>query len=224
MLSYVFGNWKSNKTVEEALTYIKQFQSATSNSTQTTGGNLQVVLCLPFPSLFPVKTYLDEHPIPSVSLGAQNVSPFSDGAYTGEVSARMLKGLVVYCLVGHSERRQYFHETDDDIAKKVEQLMTVGIIPVVCVPDAKTPVPGGVQFIAYEPVWAIGSGKPATPEQAEDVAREIRSHHPTAHIIYGGSVAKENIVGFSHLTTIEGVLPGGASLNPNTFINLIHAI
>ncbi len=231
MISYVFGNWKSNKTVEETLAYFEQFQSATSNTNGNDLRNLEVILCLPFPQLYPVKQYLDriknqESRIKkiNITLGAQNVSPFPDGAYTGEVSAQMLQGLVTYCLVGHSERRQYFHETDDDVAKKVEQLIQMEIMPIVCVSDAKTPVPSSVQFIAYEPVWAIGSGKPATPEHAEEAAREIRASHPDAHIIYGGSVTVENVSSFSDLPTVDGVLPGGASLDPNTFIDLIHAI
>ena len=224
---YIIGNWKSNKSIEEARDWIDQFQGVISNSTLSTDANLEVILCAAFIHLPILKEqFLSVHTQGfQLKLGAQNVSAFPDGAYTGEVSAHMLSGLVDYCLVGHSERRKYFAETDGIIANKVKQLQQQSIEPIVCVPDAQTPVPVKVKFIAYEPVWAIGSGKPATAEHANAVATVLKQKYPDARIIYGGSVTEENVASFVGQPMISGVLPGGASLEPESFYQIItHVI
>jgi len=185
-------------------------------------GNLPVnailVLCVPYTLLNVLKAELP------VALGAQNVSPFPDGAYTGEVSAKMIKELADWVIIGHSERRKYFGETDEVLKEKVMRAKEVGLKIIYCVSDEKTVIPHDVDIVAYEPVWAIGTGKTDTPENANHVIEMIKKQWRVTTIIYGGSVTAENVASFMREPSIDGVLPGGASLNPETFFQLIiHA-
>lgn len=223
---YIIGNWKSNKTVKEAKDWLTTFHQVTVNGTLDTDRNLVTIVCVPFVHISPLfdelKTLLSEKF--NLLLGAQDVSPFPDGAYTGAVSAHMLSGLVSYCLIGHSERRTHFAESDEIIAQKAKQLLKYNIQPILCVQDANIPIPDGITLVAYEPVWAIGSGKPATPEHANEVASMIKSKKPQVEIIYGGSVTADNVGTFLSQPNIVGVLPGGASLDTDAFSQLLaHA-
>lgn len=202
----IVGNWKSNKTQEEAKDWLTKFHATQTN----------IVLCVPFTLLSVMKGG-------PFMLGAQDVSPFGEGAYTGEVSARGIKEFADWVIIGHSERRKYFSETDELLAKKVEQAKSVGLKIIYCVPDDKTPVPSGVDVVAYEPVWAIGTGKSDTPENANEVITHIKANSQGALVIYGGSVTAENVASFISQSSIDGVLPGGASLDPEKFSNLIMA-
>ncbi len=221
---FVIGNWKSNKTLAEAEGWLTDF-ARIIHGTPLKPENLEVILCVPFVHIPVLKQLLKDASFPfPFYLGAQNVSSFSDGAYTGEISARMLSGLATHCLIGHSERRKYFGETDMQIGEKAKQLQEHGIEPIVCIPDEKTPVPPGVTFIGYEPVWAIGTGIADTPEHANTVAGTITSTHPQSRVIYGGSVMPENVGGFASQTHISGILPGGASLDPMKFFELLSHV
>ncbi len=221
MKKYIIGNWKSNKTVEEAKQWLDKFNS----QLQTTNYNLQakIIICPAFTHLSLFREYIDAKKLP-IELGAQDVSAYDSGAYTGQVSAAMLQGLVDWVIIGHSERRKYFGETDEVLSQKVVQAQKAGLNVIFCVSDEKTAIPDGVAAVAYEPVWAIGSGKTDTPENANAVCGEIKQKTHVATVIYGGSVKPENVASFLSQKQIDGVLPGGASLQANSFFNLItHA-
>ena len=205
---FIAGNWKSNKTLAEANEWLGKFNK--------TGENITVVLCVPFTLLSIVASKS-----PSFSLGAQDVSPFAEGAYTGEVSARQIKEFADWVIIGHSERRKHFGETDELLQQKVTQAKTAGLKIIYCVPDEQTIVPPGVDVVAYEPVWAIGTGKTDTPENANAVITAIKAKTQVPTVIYGGSVTQENVGSFVAQSAIDGVLPGGASLDPVAFSALI---
>lgn len=178
-----------------------------------------------------------------LELAVQNMSQFEKGAYTGEISAQMLLDLnVKYAIIGHSERRQYFKETDLDVNAKTQQAIKNNIIPVVCVGETleeyeaqKTSqvieyqlknslkdVDLSKVIVAYEPIWAIGTGKTATPEQAQQVCKFIRKQtNKNLTILYGGSVSQENIEQLLNQADINGALVGGASLKVDSFIKLL---
>ncbi|MCX6791807.1 MAG: triose-phosphate isomerase [Candidatus Gottesmanbacteria bacterium] len=212
----IAGNWKSNKTTADALRWLQDFK----NHTGTIPTYITVVLCVPFTLLYTVKEKIREYSLPIV-LGAQNVSPFPEGAETGEESARMVRDLADWVIIGHSERRKNFHETDDVLQKKVEQAHLVGLKIIYCVPDDRTPIPAHVDVTAYEPVWAIGTGKSDTPENANMVVASIKATSQVKRVIYGGSVTTANVASFVGQPSIDGVLPGGASLDPEIFAALI---
>ncbi len=203
----IAGNWKSNKTASESEIWLQNFRIERTNVT--------VILCVPFTLLSVMKKG-------SFSLGAQDISPFEEGAYTGEISGKMIKEFADWVIIGHSERRKYFGETDDLLAKKAERAKSAGLKIIYCVPDDTTRIPAGVDVVAYEPVWAIGSGKSETPENANSVIVSIKAKSQVSMAIYGGSVTAENVAAFTVQPAIDGVLPGGASLDPEKFAALIR--
>lgn len=218
---FIAGNWKSNKTVVESLKWMQKF-SAEYDQIRTGLTDSTIVICVPYTALLVLKEQIDAKSLP-VQLGAENVSPFKEGAETGEVSARMVRELADWVIVGHSERRKNFAETDDTLAQKVARAKEAGLKVIYCVPDEQTVVPAGIDVVAYEPVWAIGTGKTETAENANTVISGIKAKSQVATAIYGGSVTAENVAGFVAQPHIDGVLPGGASLNPATFARLIRA-
>jgi len=184
--------------------------------------NISVVVLAPYISLFSLREEMKSKKVPFM-LGAQNISKFDEGAYTGEVTGKMIKEVADWVIIGHSERRKYFSETDADLALKVEKAHAAGLKVIYCVPDDKTPVPTGVEVIGYEPVWAIGTGKTDSPENANAVVTSIKGKTGAKTVIYGGSVTAENVASFVSTLSIDGVLPGGASLDPEKFSHLIQA-
>ncbi len=219
---FIAGNWKSNKTIREAQEWLEQF-SAKYKVQNAKWGNSTIVLCVPFTLLYYLKQKILEIGLP-IELGAQDVSPYGEGAYTGQVSARMVKELADWVIIGHSERRKYFSETDELLKTKVILAKQQNLKVIYCVPDEKTPVVEGVDVVAYEPVWAIGTGKTDTPENANNVIETIKKNSGSQTVIYGGSVTEDNVATFVSRAAIDGVLPGGASLDPEKFFNLIvHA-
>ena len=218
---FIAGNWKSNKTLSESEDWIQKF-NAQCQTLNAKWENLTIVVCAPFTAVHVLKEGVKNHQLP-FSVGAQNVSMYDEGAYTGEVSARMIRELADWVIVGHSERRKYFNETDEVLAVKVEKAHTAGLKVIYCVPDDVTAVPSGVAVVAYEPIWAIGTGKTDTPENADSVCTRIKQKSSMSVVIYGGSVTAENVASFCAMSHIEGVLPGGASLDPVKFSQLIGA-
>jgi triosephosphate isomerase len=212
----VAGNWKSNKTTADALRWLQDFKDQIGSISPY----ITVVLCVPFTLLYTVKEKLREYSLP-IALGAQNVSPFPEGAETGEESARMVRDLADWVIIGHSERRKNFGETDEILAKKVEQAKGAGLKIIYCVPNNHTGIPHGVDVVAYEPVWAIGTGESDTPEHANRVVAHIKASSQVKRVIYGGSVTAANVATFVRQPSIDGVLPGGASLDPEAFADLI---
>ena len=213
-------------------------------------GTAEVAIFPPFTDLRSVQTLISADKLP-LKFGAQDVSPFDSGAYTGEISGAFLKALDCrYVLIGHSERRQYHHETDELLGVKVAATLKHGLVPVLCVGEtaddleqhgpsavpvaqlraALAGVDDGAEIVvAYEPVWAIGSGVAATPEQAEQVAAALRAAlvdlisaetADATRILYGGSVKASNIAGFMRQPNVDGALVGGASLDIAEFSSI----
>lgn len=220
---YILGNWKSNKTAEEAVAWLQIFQKDPLNIPSS----VTLIVCPAYhhlPLFQSVKF--------AYAVGVQNLSPFGSGAYTGEISADMVHGAVTYAMIGHSERRKYFGESDDVVATKVKQALSVGIRPVVCVSEVaqavalRRLVPEFLKsgLILYEPLSAIGSGQADSAENANAAAQKIAAVLPGAPILYGGSVVAENVKGFVSQEFISGVGVGGASLDPMKFRNLIAAV
>ncbi len=211
---FIAGNWKSNKTSGDASAWLEKFSATWENAT--------VVLCASFTILGPLQWQMKQKGL-SIELAAQDVSPFGEGAYTGEVSGRQVKEYANWVLIGHSERRKHFGETDEVLAKKVEQAKLTGLKIIYCVQDANIAVPAGVDVVAYEPYFAIGTGQSDTPENANAVIAGIKAKTQVSTVIYGGSVTHENVASFISQESIDGVLPGGASLDPEKFAKLIEA-
>lgn len=209
----IAGNWKSNKTIDEAQNWLRQFNLQP---------NTKIILCPAFIHLQLFRWFIDTNKCP-FELGAQDVSRFPSGAYTGEVNAHMLKGLVEWVMVGHSERRAHLQETDAILAQKVARVKEAGLKVLFCVEDEKSVIPSGVEIVAYEPVWAIGTGKSDTPENANMVTSAIKAKTQASLVLYGGSVKPENVASFVTQPAIDGVLVGGASLDPEQFKELISS-
>jgi triosephosphate isomerase (TIM) len=215
---FIVANWKSNKTVLETEQWFQ-----TVNNLHVTFNNKEkvVIVCPVFTSLPIAKQSIVASQL-SIVLGSQDVSPFPAGAFTGEVTGGQVKEFAEYVIIGHSERREHFGETDELLVKKVEQARQAGLEVIFCVQGKETPVPPGITIVAYEPISAIGSGNPDTPENANNVAQAIRQQHPEVqHVLYGGSVAGDNVHGFTERDAIDGVLVGGASLDPEKFMKII---
>ena len=245
----IAGNWKMNKGIAETADLINALkaQLAAENPHRI------IVVCPPFTSLVTASNLLKGSPI---KLGAQNMSEHDEGAYTGEVSWKMLKSAgCEYVIVGHSERRQYFAESNQLINLKAKKALAAGLRPIICVGETlnerekgitdqvvTTQVTGVLQglsasdmdrvVIAYEPVWAIGTGRNATPDQAEEVHKLIRellkqqfgqSVSENVLILYGGSVKPDNAADLLVQSDIDGALVGGACLKADSFVEIIQA-
>ena len=244
----IVGNWKMNKTASEAAALIRDLLERLTPSPKA-----DVVLAPPFTSLESAGKALG--PSSWISLGAQNLHWDPQGSFTGEVSASMLRELGCrYVIVGHSERRLLFGERDETIQKKVRAALAQGLAPIICVGESlaerkadktksavTTQLNGGLAgltqqdlvtvTIAYEPVWAIGTGRAATTEQAVAVHRSIRSFMETGwnsttaaamRILYGGSVTPQNAESLLASEAIDGALVGGACLNPDSFATIVR--
>ena len=247
-IPFVAGNWKMNTTVSEAAELLNSLKRLLADSDK-----VDIAVCPPYPFLAMASEILKGS---RIRLGAQNMFGEVKGAFTGEVAPQMLKDVGCdLAILGHSERRQYFGETDASVNRKIRLAMEVGLNPIVCVgetleqreaDETEGVVIGQLEgcfadipikemehiVIAYEPVWAIGTGKTATPEQAEDVHRIIRAwigerfDRDTAEgmrIQYGGSVKPENANQLMTMPDIDGALVGGASLNAEHFTAIVKA-
>jgi triosephosphate isomerase len=219
----IIANWKANLTLKEAEHWLTRAVPHLKALAKT-----EVVIC---PSFITLPLASEQIKDTHLYLGSQNVSQFPHGKYTGEVPVELLQGLVRYALVGHSERRKYFEESNQIIAQKVSRLVEYRIKPVVCVENEKdiTELSDLIKtrdlVVAYEPTFAIGTGTPDTPENAQKVAQTIRLHFSEAvTVLYGGSVTEENIENYLKQPDIGGSLVGGASLNPEDFVALTRKI
>lgn len=217
---YIIGNWKSNKNIAETQNWFKIFHMLYSQNQTISLENVEIVICVPFTLLPLAKKLCDEYMLP-LKLGAQNVSPFGNGAYTGEVSASQISEFAQYVIIGHSERRNNFHEDDKLLTEKIKRANEAKLTPIYCVQDENTFIPDGVVIVAYEPVWAIGTGKTDTPDNANRVVQLIKQKWNSDILIYGGSVTPDNVNSFISTEYIDGVLPGGASLDANKFWGMI---
>ncbi len=242
----IAGNWKLNKTPREAIELVTALKRELADNT-----DVDAVVCPPFTALSDVSDVLNES---NIGLGAQNVYWEDSGAFTGEISSPMLKEVgVQYVIVGHSERRQYFGETNETVNKRIRAALSHGLTPIVCVGEnledresdktfevVGNHVEGSLAglsndemekiILAYEPVWAIGTGKTASPDQAQEVHKFIRSIlvklfsqeiAEKIRIQYGGSVKAENAKELMSQPDIDGGLVGGASLTADAFVGII---
>ncbi len=220
---YIIGNWKANKNTAETEDWFNKFQTLYNQDKKINLEGVNMVICPPYVLLPLAKKLRDEYRLP-FKLGAQDVSPYGNGAYTGEVSASQLTEFVEYEIIGHSERRNNFGEDDKLLTEKVKRAKEANLHIIYCVQDESTFIPEGVDMVAYEPVWAIGTGKTDTPQNANRVAQTIKQKWGGEILIYGGSVTADNINSFISEEYIDGVLPGGASLDPAKFWGMIaHA-
>lgn len=216
---FIVANWKANKTEEEAIKWLEEFKAG-MGGLASQWEHKEAIVCPPYPVLPVMKEYIKKNELP-ISLGSQDISQFGRGAYTGEVPAAVIHSYIRYCIIGHSERRNYFQENTEVISKKVENALSGNMIPIFCVQDSSTLIPDGVFLVAYEPVFAIGTGNPDTPENANMVAEEIKKNKKVQYVLYGGSVNAENVHNFTSCLVIDGVLVGGASLDAQEFLEII---
>jgi len=219
---YIVANWKANKTSSEAHAWLIQFlnQDLISYLHQNTQLKKTIIICPPFTLLSELAILFAQYDLP-LSLGAQNVSHFPEGSHTGEESAVQLAEFAKYVIIGHSERREEFLETDELLRKKVDESKRHMLIPIYCVRSEKDPIPDGVTIVAYEPQSAIGSGKAELPSVANSVATKIKKINKISSVLYGGSVTPENVHEFTSQSMIDGVLVGTASLDPIMFSQIV---
>jgi len=223
MKTIVVANWKLHKTVSEAGEWLETIARGIRPSLLEKMG---VIVC-PATILLPAVHQKISKLKVELSLGAQDVSRFEKGAYTGEVSAEQLRGWADCVLVGHSERRRLFGETAAVIQQKVEICLKNELIPILCFesPDQLPEDDCFPPIVAYEPPAAIGSGQPEAPEDAQKMARQAKEKLGAAVLVlYGGSVTSGNIGGFISQTDIDGVLVGEASLDPDEFLRILEAV
>jgi triosephosphate isomerase len=246
-LPFVAGNWKMNKTVGEAVELVRQLKASLSGVE-----GVEVAIAPPFTALDAVRREIEGS---AIRLAAQTLFWEEKGAFTGEISPLMLKDLgCQYVIIGHSERRQLFGETDETVNKRMKTALNQGLLPIFCIGETLQEREGGKTFsvierqlegglkgfggkeiqkvvVAYEPVWAIGTGKTATPQQAEEVHLHIREKLERLYtreiageirIQYGGSVTPENVKGLMNQDNIDGALVGGASLKSETFSRIVR--
>lgn len=242
----VAGNWKLNKNIQESMDLVNSLKSKVNEISER-----DILVCPTYVSLFPVSESIKNT---NIKLGAQNLFWEDNGAYTGEISGSMLKSAgCEFVIIGHSERRQYFNETEDTVNKRVKAALGCGLKPIICVGETleqreqnitekvvKTQIKGAFTditdtdcdniVIAYEPVWAIGTGKTATPDDANNVHQFIRNLIKELYsddvadkmiILYGGSVKPENAEDLFAQEHIDGGLVGGASLKADVFSQII---
>ena len=248
---FIAGNWKMNLDHQQAIAFVQKLHWALKEAKHL-DGTVEVGLFPPFTDLRTVQTLLDADKIP-FALGAQDLSTKDSGAYTGEVSGAFLKKLnCAYVIIGHSERREYHAETDEVVAAKVQAALRHGLVPVICVGEtleqreesgptaisvgqlevALEGVPESAEIVvAYEPVWAIGTGQVASPEQAQEVCAALRAviaaklgqdAAERTRVLYGGSVKSGNIASFMREPDVDGALVGGASLVVDEFAAIIR--
>lgn len=230
----IAGNWKMNpSTIDAAITLITEIKNGLSVQ------NCDIIVSPPYPFLPAVAEMLKETPI---KLAAQNIHEKNNGAYTGEISGTMLTSIgATHAIIAHSERRQYFGESNDQITQKLNAATQNNVVPIFCIGETleerdsdntfnvlahqlialENALPNPDLILAYEPVWAIGTGKTATPDQAEEVHAFIHSKFPTTPILYGGSVKPENAKSLILKPNIDGFLVGGASLKADAFLEII---
>ena len=247
------GNWKMNNTIAEGVVLTQEISNRYDK--HTWGEDVDIVLCTPFVDLKPAKTVLDFDRA-KVDVGAQDVYWESAGAYTGEISVPMLKEIGCVCsIVGHSERRTLFGETNEDVNRKIKALVAGGLYAIVCVGESLSVREEGTTLeyvcaqvraafagldaddvaecvVAYEPIWAIGTGRTATPEQAQEVCAAIRATlaelfgqeaAQRMRVLYGGSMNEGNVEQLLAQPDIDGGLVGGASLKAKSFVYLVEA-
>ncbi|HLL60296.1 MAG TPA: triose-phosphate isomerase family protein [Candidatus Nitrosocosmicus sp.] len=215
-MKYIIGNWKANFTYNQANDWADEFLKKNLSLPL----DIEIILCAPYPYLVLLSEKIKN--IPQIKLGAQNISHFENGAYTGEITAAMISDLVKYTLIGHSERRKYFHEHEAMLEQKAELALEHNIQPIFCISNHNDQIPKNIKFVAYEPLEAIGTGKNESLEKVLEM-KESLDLDPNTIFIYGGSVNESNAHEYISSPQIQGLLPGSASLDPTSFYNIIKS-
>ncbi len=221
MKKYVIGNWKCNKGVDEAQRWLAEF----AGRYRPTAG-LQIIIAPSFLCLHSLAHSMQTLGLENLALAAQDISPFPRGSYTGAVAADMVRDLVDYVIIGHSERRRYFHETSQDAAGKVSEAVDARLIPIICVdqPYARSQLlavsdsDGQEMIIAYGPVEATMARIPESPGKAAETARFISKIQPGRPVVYGGSLEPDNVKDYAQMPELAGIFVGEASLNVDSFL------
>jgi triosephosphate isomerase len=224
---YVLANWKSHKTVEEGKKWLAEFLKVYQPDPQ-----VEVILAPSYIHLVPLYHMLQDMKSPSLCLAVQDLSPFPLGAYNGAVAAAMVRDMAEYAIIGHSERRRYFHETDQEIANKASEAAAAGIKPILCVdqPYARAQMTAmneadmGNMIIGYGPVEAIGVNIPQSLEKTRREVAEIQEIFPEKPILYGGSINAENAASYMQLPGVSGLMVGSASLDPEEFAGICQIV
>ncbi len=220
MKTYIIGNWKSNKTTQEGLAWLQQFSGLYAGTKE-----VEVAIAPGYLSLEKIHETATGMKLPSFSLAAQDVSPFPRGGYTGAIAADMLKPVVRYVIVGHSERRKYFHETPQDVINKVAEIADCGLVPIVCVEDSDmlaqlrplADIDCKEMVVAYTPVDNLNFNIPESVERIAGAVTRIRAFFPKWPIIYGGKVSQDNAKDYLKVPGLNGLFVGTASLQPDKF-------
>lgn len=220
-MKYLIANWKSTKNIINVSEWVDDFNKLLKVKikllNKLDNDEIKIIICPSYHLISLVKQKIVKHK--NINLGSQDVSFFEQGNYTGEVSAQNLKELINYSIVGHSERRKYLKETDNIIDQKVQILNDYAIEPILCVRDENDQIPSGIKFIAYEPVYAIGTGNNEDLDKILNSKNKIITDKDKI-FIYGGSVNSENILQYSKSLEIHGFLVGNASKDPISFIDI----
>lgn len=227
MTRYIFGNWKCYKTSEDGKIWLDSF-----GSLYRPHPDIQVAIAPTILSLENVAAHGAKLHLENFSFAVQDISPFPRGGYTGAVAADMVTSMAKYVIIGHSERRRYFHENTQDIVNKVTEAADTGLIPIVCVEDVNllsqlSPL-GDIEcdqlIIAYTPVDAVNFNIAESPEKVTETIRRITHYFPSWPIIYGGSVTTENVLDYMGVDGLSGVFVGAASLDAASFANICNKV
>jgi triosephosphate isomerase len=214
-MKYFIANWKANKSLDEAKAWVEEFLRLGGGSNSRSA----IVICPPEPLIFSVGQMLSKSP--NLFVGAQNVSSYEEGPHTGEVTAKSLSGIVDLAIVGHSERRS-MGETEQNIQMKLEELKKNQIKAILCVRGVEDQIYPDVEFVAYEPVDAIGTGEFKDPTEVLEIRNILKIS--SSKFLYGGSVDENNAARYLESDKIDGLLVGGASLSASTFYKITNCI
>ncbi len=214
-MKYFIANWKAHKDLNEVLAWWQTFSDLLKNGQNS---EAEIIICPPFPLILSLKEKVAG--FKNVHLGAQNISQFDEGPYTGEVGGKNLVNLAEYVIVGHSERRRNFGETDEMLARKTNLALKYNLKPIFCLENESQTIPPGVNMVAYEPVGAIGTGKNEPLEKVLAMKKRLPLN-PTIPFIYGGSVDEKNISYYLASSEINGFLIATASLDPTRFYKIV---
>lgn len=225
-MKYLIANWKANKNLKDTNTWIdiiiNQIKSNYSLKNKLLKSDIIIIICPPYPLIYPIKSKLNG--LKNIFMGSQDISIHETGAYTGEVTAKTLQGLVDYTIIGHSERRKFFNENGETIEKKIINAKNYNIEPLLCVRDEKDNISLHISFIVYEPVYAISTGDGKGNYEPIDKILEMKNRlklRNEVNFIYGGSVNENNISDYIKSDEIQGFFVGGASLDPFRFYKII---
>lgn len=217
----IVANFKSNMTKPEVISWLQVISKFKVQISKFK--NKRIIVCPPFTLLQMFKDLINEQKLP-IELGAQNISHFAQGPYTGEINGAQIKDFANYVLVGHSERRGSFGEDESVIEEKIKMSQDYNLIPILFLQNENIPVPKGVEIVVYEPPEAISSvsgGVADNPKDVSDVVSKIRQKSEFKYVLYGGSVDSSNVSKFTSLPNVDGVVPGKASLDASEFFKIV---